>query len=151
MLSLPFLAAFQLAAAPAPPAPRIYDGRAGKTTVAIPKIEADVVVDGNLDEGVWRQAAVLTGFSLYSPVDQRPAPDSTEVLVWYSSSAIYFGIRAFEPHGGGSAVHATLADRDRISGDDNVEIHLDTFHDQRRAFVFIVNALGVQADGMKSE
>jgi hypothetical protein len=131
-----------------------YDGRANQTSFRAPRAEgrdADVRVDGSLDEPVWRDAALLTGFSLYAPIDQRPAPDSTEVLVWYSSTAIYFGIRAFEPHGGGDAVHATLADRDRISGDDNVEIHLDTFHDQRRAFVFIVNPLGVQADGMKSE
>src|SRR3954470_3641651 len=149
MLSLPLLAAFQLAATTPPP--RVYDGRAGQTTVAIPKIESNVVVDGNLDEAVWRQAALLTGFSLYQPFDQRPAPDSTEVLVWYSSSAMYFGIRAFEPHGGDAGVHATLADRDRVSGDDNVELHLDTFLDRRRAFVFIVNPLGVQADGMKSE
>ena len=141
---LPLLAAFQLGAA----APRIYDGRAGQTTVAIPKIETDITVDGNLDEAVWRQAAVLTGFSLYQPFDQRPAPDSTEVLVWYSSTAIYFGIRAFEPHG---QVTATLADRDRIASDDNVEIHLDTFDERNRAFVFLVNPFGVQADGTKNE
>jgi len=147
MLSLPLLAAFQLAAAPASP-PRVYDGRAGQTTVAIPKIEADIVVDGNLDEAVWRQAAVLTGFPLYSPVDKRPASDSTEVLVWYSSSAIHFGIRAFEAHG---QVTATLADRDRIAADDNIEIHLDTFDERNRAFVFLVNPLGVQADGIKNE
>ena len=97
---------------------------------------------------MWQQAALLTGFSLYQPVDQRPAPDSTEVRVWYSSTAIYFGIRAFEPHG---AVAATLADRDRISADDNIEIHLDTFDERNRALVFIVNPLGVQADGTKSE
>src|SRR5689334_5968468 len=144
MLPLPLLAALQLAAA----TPRVYDGRAGQTTVAIPKIEADVVIDGNLDEAVWRQAAVLTGFSLYSPVDKRPASDSTEVLVWYSSSAIHFGIRAFEAHG---KVTATLADRDRISADDNIEIHLDTFDERNRAFVFLVNPLGVQADGTKNE
>ncbi|HEY6829748.1 MAG TPA: carbohydrate binding family 9 domain-containing protein, partial [Gemmatimonadaceae bacterium] len=142
---LPFFAAFQLASS-APP--RVYDGRAGQTTVAIPKIEADVDIDGNLDEAVWRQAAVLTGFSLYQPFDQRPAPDSTEVLVWYSSNAIYFGIRAFEPHG---QVTATLADRDRIGSDDNVEIHLDTFDERNRAFVFLVNPFGVQADGTKNE
>jgi hypothetical protein len=146
MLSLPLLAAFQLAATTPPP--RVYDGRAGQTTVAIPKIESNVVVDGNLDEAVWRQAALLTGFSLYQPFDQRPAPDSTEVLVWYSSTAIYFGIRAFEPHG---AVTATLADRDRIAADDNIEIHLDTFDERNRAFVFLVNPLGVQADGIKNE
>lgn len=113
--------------------------------------DGDIVIDGALDEPVWRGAAVLTGFSLYMPIDQQPAPDSTEVLVWYSPTAIYFGIRAFEPHGGGAGVHATLADRDHISGDDNIEIHLDTFHDRGRAFVFIVNPLGVQADGTKSE
>ena len=132
----------------------VYNGRANETRVRAPKLESrlgDVVIDGSLDEPVWRSAALLTGFSLYAPIDQRPAPDSTEVLVWYSPTAIYFGIRAFEPHGGDAGVHATLADRDRVSGDDNVELHLDTFLDRRRAFVFIVNPLGVQADGMKSE
>ncbi len=109
---------------------------------------ARIVVDGRLDEPVWATAQLLTGFSLYQPADQRPSPDSTEVLVWYSPTAMHFGIRAFEPHGN---VRATLADRDRLSTDDNVEIHLDTFEERRRAFVFIVNALGVQADGTKSE
>src|SRR3954447_11075136 len=132
----------------------VYNGRANATPVRAPRLETrqgDVVIDGSLDEPVWRDAALLTGFSLYAPIDQRPAPDSTEVLVWYSGSAMYFGIRAFEPHGGDAGVHATLADRDRVSGDDNVELHLDTFLDRRRAFVFIVNPLGVQADGTKSE
>ena len=142
---IPFLAAFQLGAAMPP---HVYDGRAGQTHVAPPRLEADADIDGHLDEAVWKQAAMLTGFSLYQPVDQRPAPDSTEVLVWYSSDAIYFGIRAFAVPG---TVRATLADRDRISSDDNVEIHLDTFRELNRAFVFSVNPLGVQADGTKSE
>ena len=106
------------------------------------------MVDGRLDEPVWQRAALLTGFSQYQPVDSRPAADSTEVRVWYSATAIYFGVRAFEPHG---PVTYTLADRDRISTDDNVEIHLDTFHELNRALVFVVNPLGVQADGTKSE
>lgn len=139
-------AAFQLAAAAREPG--VYNGRAGQVLVAPPKIDAEIVVDGRLDEPVWQRAALLTGFSLYQPFDHQPAPDSTEVRVWYSSSAMYFGIRAFEPHG---AVAATLADRDRISADDNVEIHLDTFDERNRALVFIVNPLGVQADGTKSE
>jgi hypothetical protein len=141
---LPLLASFQLAAA----TPHVYNGREGRTAVAIPRIQADVTVDGRLDEPVWRDAALLTGFSLYQPADGRPAPDSTEVRVWYSPTAIYFGIRAFEPH---SAVAATEADRDRVASDDNIEVHLDTFDERNRAFVFIVNPLGVQADGTKNE
>ena len=101
-------------------------------------------MDGVLDEAVWARAAVLTGFSQFSPVDGVPAADSTEVLVWYSPTAIYFGIRAFETHG---AVHATLADRDRIGSDDHVQILLSTFNDARQATVFAVNPFGVQSDG----
>ncbi|HVT38922.1 MAG TPA: hypothetical protein VHE78_07750, partial [Gemmatimonadaceae bacterium] len=116
---LPLVISFQLAAI----SPSSYNGRQGQVVVSVPAENETIVVDGRLDEPVWRRAALLTGFSMYQPVDQRSAPDSTEVMVWYSPVAIYFGIRAFEPHG---AVAATLADRDRIGADDNVEIHLDT-------------------------
>ncbi|HVZ77418.1 MAG TPA: DUF5916 domain-containing protein [Gemmatimonadaceae bacterium] len=139
------LGAFQIASAALP---TVYNGRAGQTAVRPPEIDTTIAIDGSLSAPVWQRAAVLTGFSLYQPVDQRPAPDSTNVLVWYSPTAIYFGIQAFETHG---PVHATLADRDKISGDDNIEIHLDTFDERSRAFVFIVNPLGVQADGIKNE
>jgi hypothetical protein len=122
----------------------IYVGRDNQLNVRIPRVEGDVVVDGALTEPVWQQAALLTGFSEFSPHDGIPAADSTQVLVWYSPSAVYFGIRAYEPHGG---VHATLADRDKISADDNVQILLGTFHDHRQAYVFAVNPLGVQMDG----
>ena len=41
--------------------------------------------------------------------------------------------------------------RDALGDDDSVQIMLDTFYDQRRAFVFASNALGVQADALYSE
>ena len=128
----------------APDTSRVYSGREGRLEVRIPRVEADIAVDGQLDEPVWAQAAVLTGFSQYAPNDGVPASDSTQVLVWYSPTAIYFGIRAFERHG---TPTATLADRDRIFGDDNVQILLGTFHDGRQALMFAVNPLGVQGDG----
>ncbi len=146
---LALLGAFQVAAAtPRVPEPLIYNGRLGQTNVRAPQLDASPTIDGRLDEPVWQRAAVLTGFSEYAPADQRPSPDSTEVLVWYSHEAIYFGIKAYEPHG---AVRATLAERDNVSADDNTEIHLDTYHEGNRAYVFVVNALGVQADGLKNE
>src|SRR6188472_3384926 len=124
--------------------PEVYYGRSGNLDVRPPRIEADVTVDGVLDEAAWARAALLTGFSQYSPTDGVPASDSTEVLIWYAPGAIYFGIRAYEAHGG---VHATLADRDRIDADDFVQILLGTFGDGRQATVFAVNPLGVQSDG----
>ena len=128
----------------------VYDGRLHQIEVHLPRIEDAVVhLDGVLDEDVWRQAALLTGFSQYRPVDSRPAEDSTQVLVFYAPDAIYFGIRAFEKHG--NVVRATLADRDNIGADDNIQILLDTFNDRRRALLFAVNPLGAQQDGVRSE
>lgn len=126
----------------------VYSGRAGELRVEPPRIEGGTEVDGVLDEPAWLRAAILTGFSQYAPFDGRPADDSTEVLVWYSPTAIHFGIRAFERHG---AVNATLAERDRISTDDYLELLLGTFNDGRQAMVFAVNPFGVQADGILVE
>ncbi len=131
------------------PDPPTYDGWKKQLAVALPRIEADPRVDGMLDEPVWRRAARLVGFSQYRPVDGRPAEDSTEVLVWYAPDAIWFGVRAYEPHG--NVVRATLADRDHIDADDNIQILLDTYNDHRRALLFAVNPLGVQEDGVRSE
>ncbi len=128
----------------------VYDGRLRQIEVHAPRIEnATVRLDGVLDEPVWRQAALLKGFTQYRPVDSRPAADSTEVLAFYAPDAMYFGIRAYEAHG--NVVRATLADRDNIGTDDNVQILLDTFNDRRRALLFAVNPLGVQQDGVRSE
>jgi hypothetical protein len=127
---------------------QIYNGRDGKLDVAPPRIQAGIVIDGRLDEPAWNQAARLTGFSLYAPVDGRPASDSTEVLVWYSAKAIHFGIRAFAEPG---TVRASLGDRDKSYSDDYIGIFLATLGDGRQATVFAVNPLGVQGDGIVVE
>lgn len=126
----------------------VYSGRSSHTAVRIPRLDGKDVVDGVLDEPQWQQAAILTGFSVFTPVDGVPAPDSTEVRLWYSATALHIGIRAFDSVG---AVHATLATRDRIFSDDNVQVYLSTFNDGRQAMVFAVNPLGVQADGALNE
>lgn len=125
-----------------------FHGRRGELNARVPSFTESVAIDGILDEPAWQRAALLTGFSSYLPFDGVAAHDSTEVRVWYSPSAIYFGIRAFESHG---PVHATLAARDRIDSDDYIQLLIDPFNDRRRAFVFGVNPLGAQADGTRTD
>lgn len=121
----------------------------GSPTVRPPRLEDSVVIDGVMDDKAWQNAARLTGFSQYQPVDQRPAVDSTEVRVVYSAQAIYFGIIATTADP--SMVRATVSKRDNITNDDRVTIFLDTFNDHRRAYMFGANALGVQLDGVRTE
>ncbi|MBK8249939.1 MAG: carbohydrate binding family 9 domain-containing protein [Gemmatimonadetes bacterium] len=127
---------------------RTYHGRNRQTVAELPRLDEAPTIDGMLDDAVWSRAVLLTGFSAYLPLDDRPAADSTDVLVYYSSTHVYFAVRAFESHG---AVHATLAARDKIDSDDYIQILLDPFNDRRRAFVFGINPLGAQADGVRTE
>lgn len=135
---LPFLAVLIQAPTQAPP-----------PTITIPRIDTTITVDGVLDEPVWAKAARLEGFHQYRPVDGRMAEEETTVLVWYSPTAIHFGIIAHDTDP--ASIRATFTDRDKVEGEDRVRLYLDTFDDRRRAFFFGVNALGVQEDGVRSE
>jgi hypothetical protein len=141
------LALLQIGAAQAA-AGQSYEGT-GRPAVAIPRLAAEVTVDGLLAEPVWAQAARLTGFRQYQPADGRPAEERTEARVFYSRDAIYFGVVAHAKNPG--SVRATIADRDNLGNDDRITIYLDTFNDKRRAFFFVVNPLGAQGDGMRTE
>src|SRR3989442_12194625 len=94
-----------------------FSGRDHQLDVPIPRLEVEVVIDGDLGDSVWARAARLTGFSQYSPNDGVPAADSTQVVVWYSASAIYFGIRAFDRPGRPTM---TLANQGQNFVSDNV-------------------------------
>lgn len=143
---LPFALALAGALGPSPNA--TFVGRDHQLHVKVPRVDeviaAKVTIDGVMDEPVWQRAALLTGFSQFSPQDGVPAADSTQVLLFYSPTALYVGVRAFEAHG---PPHATLADRDKILSDDNVQLLIGTFHDQRQAYLFAVNPFGIQMDG----
>jgi hypothetical protein len=142
-----------LAATVTGPAPevRTYDGSAGDLTVATPAVDrAEIRVDGRLDDMAWQSAALLHSFTQYEPVEGTPASQRTEVLVLVDAEAIYFGIRAYDTDPAG--IRATLAERDGFDrSDDYVRLVLDTFNDRRRAYVFTVNPLGVQHDGVWNE
>lgn len=144
---LPLIAVATMMAASGPDS-LVYHGRAGRINARPTRITVAPSIDGRLDEAEWQTAALLTGFSEYTPVDKLPAEDSTEVRVMYTDHDLYIGIRALEKHG---PVNASLADRDKVLANDYVRLDIDTFDDKRRALVFMVNPLGVQADGILSE
>ncbi|MDO8834471.1 MAG: DUF5916 domain-containing protein, partial [Vicinamibacterales bacterium] len=142
-----------VAAAPAPRAAAVdasspVDGL-GSPTFSIPRIDEPAVVDGRLDEPAWARATRLSGFSEYRPVDGQRASERTDILIWYAPNALYIGVRAYDSQPG--SVRATVADRDNLDRDDSIRIFLDTFNDRRRAFIFGVNPLGVQEDGVQTE
>ena len=54
------------------------------------------VIDGVLDERVWRQAVPITEFVQAEPVEGQPASEKTEVRVLYDDRAIYIGVICYD-------------------------------------------------------
>ena len=102
----------------------------------------EVHIDGSLQEAVWQEAPTFTLNYETSPGDNIPARVRTEVWITYDSSHLYIAARASDPKP--QEIRAQLSDRDKAFQDDFLGVALDTFNDERRAFEFFVNPLGVQ-------
>jgi hypothetical protein len=114
----------------------------------IPRLDKPPVIDGKLNEDVWKQAVVLRDFYQINPGDNIAPSKPTEVFLGYDSRFLYIGVRAFDDP---TKVRASVAQRDNVFGEDNVRVLLDTFNDQRKAYVLGWNPLGVQQDGILTE
>ena len=90
----------------------------------------------------------VTGFVQRNPDDGRPVSQRTEVILGYDNKNLYVVFVCFDDP---RKVRARRARREDILADDNVEIMLDTFHDQRRSYAFQTNPLGVQWDAIWTE
>ncbi len=117
--------------------------------VTIPRFEHAPVIDGKLDDEVWKHAAVFKDFYQIRPGDNIAPSKPTEVFIGYDSKKLYLGFHCFDDER--DKVRATVAKRDEVFGDDNVRVFLDTFNDQRRAYVIGWNPLGIQQDGIMTE
>jgi len=116
--------------------------------VRIPRFDKPPVIDGKLDDEIWKQAAVLKDFYQISPGDNIAPSGATEVFIGYDSRFLYFGFHCYDDP---SKVRGTVAKRDQIFDEDNVRVFMDTFNDQRRAYVLGWNPLGIQHDGIMTE
>ena len=119
-----------------------------RSPVNIPKFETSPVIDGKLDDKAWKKAAVFKDFVQIQPGDNIAPSRETIAYVGYDEKNLYIAWHAFEDP---SLIRATIAKRDDVFGDDNVRVTLDTFNDQRRAYVFFFNPFGIQADAIQTD
>src|SRR6266581_5926417 len=104
-------------------------------------------LDGTLADPLWQSAKVVTDFRQREPNEAEPATEKTEVRILYTRHAVYFGIYCYDSVP--SRIIATELRRDvSQDSDDHFEILIDSNHDRRGAYVFEVNPLGTQNDGL---
>ena len=127
-----------------PAAAQTEAGKFARRSFKIARASAPISIDGTIREDEWRGVTPITLDWETNPGDNVPAPVRSEAFLTYDLNNLYVAFRAFDPDP--AAVRAHLTDRDRAFQDDFIGIVVDTFNDERRAFEFFVNPLGVQMD-----
>lgn len=101
-------------------------------------------VDAVLDEPAWQAATPMEFDAETTPGENVTPPARTIGYMTFDETHLYVAFRAYDPRP--SEIRAHLSDRDEAYDDDFIGVALDTFNDNRRAFEFFVNPLGVQMD-----
>ena len=105
---------------------------------------ATIRLDGDLSDPAWREASVISEFVQREPVEGAPPTFRTEARVLFDDVAIYVGVRAFD--GDPDRILAFLTRRDTDSASDWIRVLIDSSHDKRTAYEFMVNPAGVKRD-----
>ncbi|HEV2341589.1 MAG TPA: DUF5916 domain-containing protein [Candidatus Acidoferrales bacterium] len=111
------------------------------------RVDHTPVLDGTLNDPLWQLAKPIDDFRQKEPYEGQPATERTEVRILYARDRVFFGVHCFDSNP--SSIVATELRRDASQHlDDHVEILIDSNDDRRDAYVFEINPLGTQADGL---
>lgn len=107
----------------------------------LPRLATPPVLDGKLDDDVWKKAGVVDDFRL-TPAEEDPAPCNTTILAGYDDTNLYLAVRAKE----------TLLDKLRSVGsplhlDDSVELFMDVGCTRSTYYQAMVNGAGTYMVG----
>lgn len=116
--------------------------------VNIPKLSTAPVIDGKLDDPIWKEASVFNDFYQIQPGDNIAPSRQTTAFLAYDAENLYFGVYCRDEP---DQIRATIAKRDEVFNEDNVRIWLDTYNDRTRAYILGFNPYGVQQDGIYNE
>ena len=117
---------------------------ANNEPLMLPGTTAPITIDGVLDDAAWQEATKISIDIETEPGENIPAAVETVAYIVENGDTLFVAFDASDPDP--TEIRAYLQDRDAAWSDDFVGIVLDTYNDERRAFEFFVNPLGVQMD-----
>lgn len=148
---------FALAALFTPAAIASADGSTGGATAPVRprpaitalRVEQGPIVDGRLNDAVWRQAPAGHLRQQYLPRQNAPMTEQTVFRIVYDHANLYLGVWCHDSEP--ERIVARLMEREGpLWLDDNIIFVFDTFRDRRNGYVFFVNPNGARRDGLIS-
>ena len=119
----------------------------GQLTLRAVRLAAPLRVDGQLDEAVYGEVVPISGFIQSEPREGAPGTEKTELWILFDDDNFYVSARMWESEPDSIVVNEMRRDGANMMENDQIAFILDTFHDRRNGFLFIMNAIGGKTDG----
>lgn len=135
--------------APSPPVPPAVITRdaGGQATVRAIKLASPLVVDGKLDEEVYRRELPFGGLIQVAPEYGQAMTERTDAWITYDDKYIYLSCRCWDSAPPDRWIANELRrDTGGLRNNDHIGVMFDTFYDRRSGFGFYTNPLGARAD-----
>jgi len=121
--------------------------QASQRTAALVRTDTAPVIDGILDEPIWREAVLLEDLIQTLPKEGDPPTERTEIRMLYDRNFLYVGVRMYDSEPRALIAKQMVHDTDMTS-DDRINLSFDTFSDHRNAFYFQINPAGTRSDAL---
>ncbi len=121
-----------------------------KTLCTIPASET-IVLDGNLDEPIWKNAEVASDFIMFEPDNGKPisSEKKTEVKIIYNNEFVYIGALLYDNEP--KKILKEITQRDDFGTTDTFGVFINGFNDGQQDFRFFCTASGTQVDCLATE
>ena len=114
-------------------------------TIRAVRIAEPIHIDGDLNKPVWREALPISNFKQSEPKEGEEPSEKTAVAILYDTHNIYFGVWCFDSEADKLSAKQMNRDFDWQS-DDDIEIMISPFNDNRNGYLFVTNPNGAMAD-----
>ena len=119
--------------------------RPAATTIATAvRASASPNIDGLVTDAIWSEAAPVDGFRQFDPQEDVEPALKTEARFAYDDRNLYVLVRAFDSSP--DSIMALLSRRDERTQSDYIRVIVDSYHDRRTGYQFMVNPAGVKRD-----
>lgn len=122
-------------------------GLSAQEATTIPRLEQELVLDGELNESFWSEMQPLD-LTMYMPVYRGDITEKTEIYLTYDETYVYIAGRLY--HRDTDDIRSNSLYRDQYSSDDTFALILDTFNDNENALWFFTNPDGNRFDVLVS-
>lgn len=126
------------------------NGHSKPDSVIATRVMMPPATDGPIADDLWKSVAPITNFTQSEPIEGNTPTERTEVRIVYDARALYIRVACFMSSP--DRIIANEMSRDFASfAEDNFMVILDTYHDKRNGFLFVINPNGARYDALVTD